>query len=426
MELNAYESFTISDISIKSIQNEGLDIINSEKLSIPYCFSENEIKSYHLSINPKNLGLIKYEFLITGQKNELLGYNRYLYNLLKINEPYYQSKTFELMVFPPKPEININASLELLDRGNISFEIVNIGEGVAKNIIIQPNIPNNIFTIHNIDPILILKPSPAVIRRNFIFNIKTNVNFKLSFDIRYTDIDGNEFLFENQIIFNFSEKHLQERKNNPKSILLTFKPNKNNNSILFEEVINKLNSNFSNTTFDLNKFYNSKAKLILIQIINYKKKVENLYWKKMINFKKELDFQEDFYNFLNEEGRFPDQTFRETQKGAGKIDLIIYNVPIEIKFIKKNVISQSNLNSYLGQLKEYCVSIDSKIGYLILFSNYSKDYMPNSAKINDFEFKEIKDNPVLHKVSKIANIFLVIVIINVNNKFSPSKLKLTE
>ena len=184
-------------------------------------------------------------------------------------------------------------------------------------------------------------------------------------------------------------------------------------STLYNDVEDKMMLEFDKYKLNPKLIYKTKYEDILKQIIHYKKKVEDSYWKITSRFKSEKVFQDDLYNFLTEEGRFPDIISKEREIASGKVDLSILDVPIELKLNINGEEIGKIIANHTNQTQQYCSELNSAIGFLIILKTESQD-KPDYRKIEDFFIEVVKegDYPIL----------IFSILIRGGRKIAPSKL----
>lgn len=166
-------------------------------------------------------------------------------------------------------------------------------------------------------------------------------------------------------------------------------------------------------------FFHSVAHDIFVELINYKKKVHNNHWKNLMGYTKENQFQDDLINYFNEEGRFPDQTLKESEAGRGRFDILVKGIPVETKLPEERKPLQDYEKQHLNQLEQYCCLRNSKHGFLVIFDKHPQGTDPEPPQTSDFNVT-VKKYPGKKTASYLL---LMTLIIRAGKKTEPSKLK---
>ena len=165
---------------------------------------------------------------------------------------------------------------------------------------------------------------------------------------------------------------------------------------------------------------------ILKELINYRKKVKNNYWIKTKDFDKEKVFREDLFNYLGEEGRFPDRVVEEVRIGKGIDDIYIIglngkeNIPLELKLIDNKVEYKHQIPKNIPQITQYCSGCNSKFGFLIYLETFTQTGSEN-PDFNDFAVV-IPPDSILEGLNVKEKIIIIVIRIHGGQKINPSEL----
>ena len=293
--------FSSAQLKIKKIESTS-EVIKIEEIK-PKESNQRILKDkdaeFLLKIKPISSGEVYFSLKLS------ISFERVFYSLRRFlyffPGSYILSKEFKLSIYPHQPEIKIISSYNSKNacgkRFSIFFEFENEGRGIARNIAIQQDLPKNIEIIDNLVSISQLLPREGKINR-FITLISHIPNkYSLVFSISYYDSAGYMYILPEKLIFEINCIEAKTKiKPEPKieTVILASTPALK--STLYNDVEDKMMLEFDKYKLNPKLIYKTKYEDILKQIIHYKKKVEDSYWKITSRFKSEKVFQDDLYN----------------------------------------------------------------------------------------------------------------------------------
>ncbi len=329
-----------------------------------------------------------------------------------------ETKKFNISIYPNQPKIEIKTTYEPIaateKRFSIAIEAKNTGIGIARDLIFNLDFQDGISMVDDFRFVPILIPRQEEAKR--FITLVSNVlgRFQFSLNVSYKDKAGYNYTLPDQISFEIEfVKNRQSVKPNPKIRTVTLASSPSIRSTLFEDIEKKINEVLTSSKIQLNSYFGAINEDIMKQILNYKKRIEEYCWKIASKFKREKQFHDDIFSYLNEEERFPDIIIKEREIASGKVDLTVLEVPIELKLDKIGDDFERIIASNYQQLQQYCSDLNSTFGFLAILTTHLQE-APYFRKAEDIRLKIIRggDFPII----------LVSILIRGGKKISPSKL----
>ncbi len=115
-------------------------------------------------------------------------------------------------------------------------------------------------------------------------------------------------------------------------------------------------------------------RLILLNIINYHTTIIHRKGQETSKYDKESEFQHHLLDYLSRPDRIGSQNiYYEIEKSTGKVDLNIFEIPIELKLIKSEKTDYIKyIEEKVNETKQYIVNSECNLGFLIILDATSQ------------------------------------------------------